>query len=294
MESTELIRAGLDAVEQMVAYLAKDALGSEFLGEYARARDRQAEARERQKEALDVLKASSDKMESDVHALSESADDNSKRIQKLFDAIVTLRDSVDKIEQEHRIFAERFRLLRDETKGIARLIEEIQNISEQTSLLSFNASIEAAHAGSAGAGFRIIANEVKKLSDNTKKTTGKIRQTVDSLTESIDELENGTKANAKKLRSLTEETGGTLARFEKMRRLNDESNLNVEKFGESIEENVSRINSMIRDITSAEDVGESAARRFAECASRNQLLFCDLYSLTYEVKAALEDLRDAR
>ncbi len=214
MEKFELVKSALDATAELIFYLSKDALGSEFLSKYSRDRSAQEEAMLKQKNALDTLMASSNEMEKKSHEISENALGNIKRLQTIYDAIISLRSSVDKIENEHRKYVEKFKSLHEETKGIERLIEEIQNISEQTSLLSFNASIEAAHAGSAGAGFRIIANEVKKLSDNTKKTTGKIRQNVESLSSSINELENGTKQNATSLHSLAEEAGNTLQKFD--------------------------------------------------------------------------------
>ncbi len=290
MEDAELIKSGLDAVSQMIFYLAKDALGSEFLSAYAKDRSVQAEAMLRQRESLDKLLESSGKMEQDAKIIAESAGNNIKRLQAIYDAIDSLRESVFRIEEEHRRYVSKFKALHEETKGISKLIEEIQNISEQTSLLSFNASIEAAHAGSAGAGFRIIANEVKKLSDSTKKTTEKIRQNVGTLTDAIGELENGTKQNASSLHSLTDEAEDTLKKFDTMRKLNSENNANVEKIGESITDNVRHINGMIAEVAKAEDVSKGTVQLFADCASKNQMLFNDLYSFSYELKAILEDL----
>ncbi len=57
----------------------------------------------------------------------------------------------------------------DSSAEIEKIVELIVNISEQTSLLALNASIEAGRADEAGHGFSVVADEVKKLSEESKK-----------------------------------------------------------------------------------------------------------------------------
>lgn len=57
---------------------------------------------------------------------------------------------------------------------IERVIKMIGAIAAQTNLLALNATIEAARAGAAGAGFRVVANEVKQLSDQTQRAASEI------------------------------------------------------------------------------------------------------------------------
>lgn len=291
MEKTELVKNGLDAIQTLISYLAKDAIGADFLGAYTNSHDIQDAATERQKNALNKLMESSAVMDEETKHIAENAVHNIERLSSVYSEIEKLKNSVQKMEEEHKKYVEKFKILHQEAKDIMTLVDAIQNISEQTNLLSFNASIEAAHAGTVGAGFRIIANEVKKLAGNTKNTTGKIKTEVDKLTKSLVELEDGTKANSNALNGLTKEADNTLDKFDRVRKINSENNANVEKLGSNISANVKDINSMIKTVQETEQVTKKSVDMFADCASRNQMLFNDLYSLAYEVKAILEDLR---
>jgi methyl-accepting chemotaxis protein len=82
--------------------------------------------------------------------------------------------------------------LNNEMKKIQDIVTVIMEITEQTNLLSFNATIEAARAGEAGRGFAVVANEIKKLSDQSKQASNTIHTILSSIQAINDETISAT------------------------------------------------------------------------------------------------------
>lgn len=77
---------------------------------------------------------------------------------------------------------------------IKKLTQEIMSITNQTNLLSLNASIEAARAGEAGRGFAVVADEIRSLADSSAETAGNIQTISTQVTEAVDKLARSAEA----------------------------------------------------------------------------------------------------
>lgn len=122
--------------------------------------------------------------------------DNTDRISKISnntgeaieEGIQTMDDLNTKV-QDTTLITERvintIMILEEKTKQIGSIMAVINEISEQTNLLSLNASIESARAGAAGKGFAVIAGEIRKLSDNTLNSSKQIQKLISEIVQNI-------------------------------------------------------------------------------------------------------------
>lgn len=108
----------------------------------------------------------------------------------------TLEDFA-KIEYIMSKASEEIDMLKTHLGSIFKMSDLISDIAAQTNLLSLNASIEAARAGESGKGFSVVAEEIKKLAEESAKITAEIKENVSlidlNIGKVIEEIKDGTK-----------------------------------------------------------------------------------------------------
>lgn len=96
-------------------------------------------------------------------------------------SVNTLALNSEKVSDSSVIMSNSISLIENKANEVKKILETILEISSQTNLLALNASIEAAHAGDAGKGFSVVADEIRKLADQTKNASIQIDRTIEDF-----------------------------------------------------------------------------------------------------------------
>ena len=96
-----------------------------------------------------------------------------------------VNSDIDDMSTKVAGYAESLRNMDSRSQDIKNLVDLIKMISHRTSLLSLNASIEAARAGDAGKGFAVVAQEIRKLAEQVKDANDRISDRISGILENI-------------------------------------------------------------------------------------------------------------
>ena len=255
-------------------------------------------------QAQDSIKSTEqmDSLSQKIQYVHENAQNIHEIANKTKESVLNGNQSLEQIQETTKLttnsteeFLRKVQLLETKSKSIGSIVTVINEISEQTNLLSLNASIEVARAGEAGRGFGVVAQEIRKLAEQTMLSAKKID---DIILDIIKETES-TAAVAKKAEVYVKEqqeiVHNTESTFQVMNQqvviLNDELNAILQNLL-AMEEMRSTTLDSIRDISAISQQTAASSSVLSDTASKQFEVVTDLTSMAESLSNYASELEN--
>lgn len=281
----QILQAGKDIASSLLSLANSSNNITGFLKVYLSKLNAEDGIFKKQQDAMAEFARSNERIQEEANEIVGTSKANSEKIKAICQEFNDLNSDITEIQKRRVTMNENVASLNREIDEISQSIKSIQDVAAQINLLSFNASIEAARAGEAGRGFRVIANEVKKLSDSTASLSNALNQKMTDLQSRIKDVVSENKAHGGFMDALQKTAMDSNGKLEK---INSDSDRNVsftEEMVKRIEENQNRIMKATRE-SEAQNIEQ--VRDIAAKAADNSIHLGDQLSFIFELDALLE------
>jgi len=154
---------------------------SQSIGEIADGAHEQNEHLQQVGDEMRSISATIEEVAASATEVANTAEDSVESGDSAQQAATKAIHDLESMEVKTEEMVQQVEQLSDLMEDIEEITEFINDVADDTNMLALNANIEAARAGEAGAGFAVVANEVKDLANETKEATDEISSTVSEV-----------------------------------------------------------------------------------------------------------------
>lgn len=192
---------------------------------------------------------------------------------------------LDEIKAANDVTVEGIKKLTEKITGIYEIARIINGIADQTNLIAFNAEIEASSAGEVGENFALVANEIRRLTNNTIQSTNEIRNRIIEIQHSSDALLASSQNGSNKIYDGTKIINELNDRFEDLQHSSESMDYASEDIKKIIDQQTASFAQIVvtlRQITAAADTFSSSTQKISDSAQNLCLISTNLKNIQPE------------
>ncbi len=228
-------------------------------------------------ELVDVTVDTGEELGEKLRSGLELASETSEDIRQAKEKMAGIKNEISELSTQVQAqtdsgmrMAERLRKLTESTESAKQVLSVISEIADQTNLLALNAAIEAARAGEQGRGFAVVADEVRKLADQTQRSLGQINETISVIVQEIAKTSEEMDRNSREIKRLTEAMNETDRNIMETTSFMDKVDSASQSFFDSFRELSETIERMIEEIKKIKDASQDNISSIREIESLSQ------------------------
>jgi len=180
----------------------------------------------------------------DIANVANGIVESDKRLNNAKEKMNNLSNAIEENTSKNIQIASRIGELTNNINDIKGVLGIINDIADQTNLLALNAAIEAARAGEHGRGFAVVADEVRKLAENTQKSLTEINASVSVVVQEMNNSNEEISQTAKESEKLIEISNETKELIENVTISMSKGVKDIETVNKSSEESITKIDSL--------------------------------------------------
>ncbi len=213
---------------------------------------------------------------SEIHI---KANDSNKDMSSVIDSVDTVTDSFSEL-------VEKIQNVEGNINKINEITALIKGISDQTNLLALNAAIEAARAGEAGRGFSVVADEIRKLAEQSKHSTENIVKLISTISQDTEKMVETTDIVSNQLLTQRGSITTAIKSFGEITKAVNDINPKIEETTKIAIDINNRKNDIIEKVEATSSVAEEVSASSEEIAATSQ----EVSASTQEVSALAQEL----
>ncbi|WP_378954409.1 methyl-accepting chemotaxis protein [Pelosinus sp. sgz500959] len=246
------------------------------------------------KSVVETMSANVEEVAASTSGVADVADRTANTATQGLEAINKATAQIVKIEKTVMQSATIVEKLGERSKDIGQIIETISTIAGQTNLLALNAAIEAARAGEQGRGFAVVADEVRKLAEQSEAATKKIGILINETQEDTNRAVQSMQVGTQEVKVGTEVVNSAGQAFKEITNSINLVSSQVKEISESIQYMASNSQDIVVSITNIDEATKSTSlhiQTVSAAAEQQSASMEEISSSSMELAKLAEELQ---